>query len=245
MRSTPTTAPDLRTRVLDAADRLLARYGYRKMTVEDIASEAGIGKGSVYLAFASKEEVALSCIDRMVEALLAELRSIAAGKGTPLERLRAMLVLRVTRRVDYAHAHAASLDALRAAVRPAFLMRRARHFAAEAALFAELLEAARAAGAARAIEPAAAARALVTATNALLPYSLSVAELGRRAEIEHRADAVAELLVLGIAAPAPSPTVVHPTRSHPGGSHATAPSAVRARPRRRAPGRRRGPGPAA
>ena len=52
-------------RILDAADRLLARYGYRKMTVGDLAREAGIGKGTVYLSFASKSEIALACIERM------------------------------------------------------------------------------------------------------------------------------------------------------------------------------------
>ncbi len=190
----------LRTRVLDAADRLLARYGYRKMTVDDIAAEAGIGKGSVYLAFASKEEVALSCIDRMVDGLLAELRAIAAGSRPHLERLRKMLILRVMHRVDYARTHAGSMDAMLAAVRPAFLARRERHFAAEVEVLSTLLEAARRAGSARAVEARSAAVALVTATNALLPYSLSVAELGRRAEIERRTGALAELLVRGIAA---------------------------------------------
>ena len=73
------TPTGLRTRILDAADRLLARHGYRGMTVDDIAAEAGIGKGTVYLAFSSKEEVALSCIDRMAEDLLVELRRIATG----------------------------------------------------------------------------------------------------------------------------------------------------------------------
>lgn len=235
-------SPDLRTRVLNAADRLLARYGYRKMTVEDIATEAGIGKGSVYLAFESKEEVALSCIDRMVEGVLAELREIGAGPGPHLERLRAMLVRRITRRADYARTHATSLDAMLAAVRPAFLLRRERHFDAEARVLATLLAAARRAGAARALEPRATARALITATNALLPYSLSVAELGRRAEIERRARAVAELLVLGIATPAPSPIDRRPNPNHPGGSHATASSAGRAQPRHIVPGRRRRPG---
>ncbi|HKQ59179.1 MAG TPA: helix-turn-helix domain-containing protein, partial [Candidatus Eisenbacteria bacterium] len=134
--------PALRTRVLDAADRLLARFGYRKMTVEDIAAEAGIGKGTVYLAFESKQEVALSCIDRMVGILLDELRALADGPGPHLERLRAMLVLRIMHRVDYARAHAASLDAMLSAVRPAFLVRRARHFADEAAVLAGLLRAA-------------------------------------------------------------------------------------------------------
>jgi AcrR family transcriptional regulator len=207
-----TTHPlELRTRVLDAADRLLARYGYRKMTVDDIAAEAGIGKGSVYLAFASKEEVALSCIDRMVDGLLAELRAIASESRPHLERLRKMLILRVMHRVDYARTHAGSMDAMLAAVRPAFLARRERHFAAEVEVLSALLEAARRAGAARAVEARSAAVALVTATNALLPYSLSVAELGRRAEIERRTGALAELLVQGIAA---SPRSRRSTSSH-------------------------------
>jgi AcrR family transcriptional regulator len=210
-----TATPPLRTRVLDAADQLLARYGYRKMTVEDIAAEAGIGKGSVYLAFASKEEVALSCIDRMAERLLAELRAAGEGPGPRLERLRDMLVLRVMGRVDYARTHAASMDAMLAAVRPAFLVRRERHFAAEARVLATLLAAAQRAGEARTLEPRAAAAALVTATNALLPYSLSVAELGRRAEIERRTRAVADLLVLGIAAPIRSRTLTQRRTHHP------------------------------
>lgn len=40
-----------RDRILDAAERLLGRFGYRKMTVEDIAVEARIGNGTVYLSF--------------------------------------------------------------------------------------------------------------------------------------------------------------------------------------------------
>jgi len=39
--------PSARVRILDAADRLLARHGFRHMTVEAIATEAEIGKGSV------------------------------------------------------------------------------------------------------------------------------------------------------------------------------------------------------
>jgi AcrR family transcriptional regulator len=188
-------------RILDAADRLLARFGYRKMTVEDIAAEAGMGKGTVYLSFVSKEEVALSCIDRMVEQLLAELRRIASGPGSRRERLRAMLALRVMRRLDYASGHATSLDALLSAVRPALLARRERHFAAEARIFAEVVADAgriRAAG-----EPAAerVAGALVTATNALLPYSLSATELGRRVDIERRVHELADLLLKGLEIP--------------------------------------------
>ena len=51
---------DISDLILDAADRLLARYGYRKMTIDDVAKEVGIGKGTIYLHFKSKEEIALA-----------------------------------------------------------------------------------------------------------------------------------------------------------------------------------------
>ena len=42
-------------RILNAAAELFAHYGYDKTTVSDIAREAGISKGAIYLHFASKE----------------------------------------------------------------------------------------------------------------------------------------------------------------------------------------------
>ena len=52
-----------REAILDATDRLLARHGYKKMTIDDLAAEVGIGKGSVYLHFASKEEIAAARLE--------------------------------------------------------------------------------------------------------------------------------------------------------------------------------------
>jgi hypothetical protein len=42
---------EVREAILDAGERLLAGYGYKKMTIDDLAREVGIGKGSVYLHF--------------------------------------------------------------------------------------------------------------------------------------------------------------------------------------------------
>src|SRR5215510_5036971 len=86
--------------ILDATDRLLALFGYRKMTVEDIAAEAGIGKGTIYLHFSSKEEVVLSHIDRIVDRLKERLREIAHSDAPTAERLRLMLLTRVLFRFD-------------------------------------------------------------------------------------------------------------------------------------------------
>jgi len=40
--------------MLDAAGELLLAHGYRRVTVDDVARRAGVGKGTVYLHFASK-----------------------------------------------------------------------------------------------------------------------------------------------------------------------------------------------
>ena len=184
--------------ILDAADRLIIRHGYRRMTVEDLAREAGIGKGTVYLSFESKESVALACIDRMVDRLLDRLRAIASGPGAPAVRVRAMLIARVIHRFDYARAHSTSIDELLATLRPRLLERRAGYFRAEAGVIAGVIAEARLGGTMNAEDPHELAYSLVIATNALLPYSLSVHELGQRGEIEHRAGLIADLLLRGL-----------------------------------------------
>ena len=184
--------------ILDATDRLLARFGYRKMTVEDIAVEAGIGKGTIYLHFSSKEEVVLSHIDRIVERLQDRLKEIAHSEQTAGERLRLMLLTRVLFRFDSIQHYTQSLNDLLAALRPGLLRRRAQYFEAEAQIFAAVLTAGRAAGEFNFDDEHATAHALLQATNGLLPYSLSTTELGERQEVEQRAADVAHLILRGL-----------------------------------------------
>lgn len=44
-------------RILDAAATLLVRWGYRKTTIDDVAREAGVGKGTIYLHWKDKNEL--------------------------------------------------------------------------------------------------------------------------------------------------------------------------------------------
>ena len=184
--------------ILDATDCLLARYGYRKMTVEDIAIEAGIGKGTIYLHFSSKEEVVLSHVDRIVDRLKQHLAEIARSKITAPERIRQMLLVRVLFRFDSIQHYTQSLNDLLAALRPGLLARRAKYFEEEARIFAEVLADGRASGEFQLKNEMATARALLEATNGLLPYSLSTAELGERKEVQRRAATIADLLLSGL-----------------------------------------------
>jgi AcrR family transcriptional regulator len=194
---------DIRDLILDAVDVLLSRYGYRKMTMEDLAHQVGIGKGTIYLHFPSKEEVTLSHINRIVERLLGRLESIARGSQPFKERLREMMITRVLFRFDSVQHYSESLNDLLADLRPALLSRRQEYFEKEASLFADLLRQGKRSGVFFCADPRTTARALITATNALLPYSLSVRELGSREEIETRANEIADLLLKGLLAAKP------------------------------------------
>lgn len=189
--------PDL---ILDAAEQLLARYGYAKMTIDDLAREVGIGKGTVYLHFSSKEEIALAHVDRLVARVLERLRAIAESGGPVAERLTAMLVARVMVRFDAAKHYRESISEKLAAIRTALDARRVTHFAAEAEVFAATIREGEKAGELRKCDEAQVARSFISATNAFLPYSLTPKQLGRRAEIEEGVAGVAELLIHGIAA---------------------------------------------
>jgi AcrR family transcriptional regulator len=168
------------------------------MTVEDIAAEAGIGKGTIYLHFNSKEEVVLSHIDRIVERLQERLKEIARSDATAADRLRLMLLTRVLFRFDSIQHYTQSLNDLLAVLRPGLLARRAQYFEAEAQIFAQVLMAGREAGEFSFDDETATAHAFLQATNGLLPYSLSTTELGARDEVEQRASDVANLMLRGV-----------------------------------------------
>src|SRR6476660_8627438 len=113
-----------RDAILDATDRLLARYGYKKMTIDDLAHEVGIGKGSIYLHFTSKEEIALSHIDRIIERLKRRLQLLAEKDFSPEEKIREMLVDRVLFRFDSVQHYSQSLNELLSQLRAKLLERR-------------------------------------------------------------------------------------------------------------------------
>lgn len=187
-----------RDAILEATDRMLARSGYKKMTIDDLAKEVGIGKGSVYLHFTSKEEIALSHIDRIIEQLKENLREIAARPAGAEEKLKDMLVERVVYRFDSVQHYSQSLDDLLSQIRAGLLERRKLYFSQEAEIFAEVIREGQRADALADGEPLELSGALLSATNSLLPYNLSRADLGNRAEIAARTQRVADLLLSGL-----------------------------------------------
>lgn len=83
-----------RDRILAAAERLFQHYGQKKTTMADIAREVGIGVGSVYLDFPSKESLVAELATLRTKSVVTAMRA-AADRSPAGERLAAMLVARV------------------------------------------------------------------------------------------------------------------------------------------------------
>ena len=191
-------AEDMRNRILDATERLLARLGYQKTTMDDIAREAGIGKRTIYLHFPSREEVALGSIDRIVERLKERLETLAVSGESPAERLRQMLLTRVLFRFDSVREYHQSIDELFRSLRPAYMARRDRYFDEEARIFAKVLSDGCETGVFAVEDSLATAQALLLATNAMLPSSLSTRELGERSDVEAKVCKITTLILEGL-----------------------------------------------
>src|SRR5437588_7412190 len=76
-------------RLLDAVTTLLMRWGYRKTTIDDVAREAGVGKGTIYLHWKDKNDLFRAAIWREQHRLSEDIkRRIAADpEGGLLHRV--------------------------------------------------------------------------------------------------------------------------------------------------------------
>ena len=81
----------------------------QEMIMNDVAQEAGIGKGTICLHFRSKEGIVLSHGDRIVERVLEPLNAISQSDAAPAAKLREMLVARVMLRVDSVQQYSESI----------------------------------------------------------------------------------------------------------------------------------------
>jgi AcrR family transcriptional regulator len=51
-------------RILDAAAELVLRWGYKKTTIDDIAKQAGVAKGTIYLHWKAREDLFMALLIR-------------------------------------------------------------------------------------------------------------------------------------------------------------------------------------
>jgi TetR/AcrR family fatty acid metabolism transcriptional regulator len=85
--------PDKPQQIIDAAVRVFARNGFYNSRVSDIAREAGIASGTIYLYFRTKDEILVTLFRDKMAAFVAALRRDIARETAPPAKIRRLVRL--------------------------------------------------------------------------------------------------------------------------------------------------------
>jgi len=86
-------AGDKRERILAAAERIFARHGFFAAKVSDVAKEAGVADGTIYLYFKNKDDLLISLFENRMQQVNAQLRAAVDRVKTKsaIEQLRTFI----------------------------------------------------------------------------------------------------------------------------------------------------------
>ena len=88
--------PDKPQQIIDAAIRVFARNGYYNSRVSDIAREAGIASGTIYLYFKTKDDILVTLFrEKMAEWVVAMRKAVAAERD-PVAKIKKIVALHFT-----------------------------------------------------------------------------------------------------------------------------------------------------
>ncbi len=99
-----TNDPERRKQILEAAHRLFIRYGFRKATMDEIAEEAGVGKGTIYYYFRSKKDLLLAYADQCLESIQLKAFEAVEFEGHFVEKLSSLMSAKLLGIWDHVHA---------------------------------------------------------------------------------------------------------------------------------------------
>lgn len=86
---------EVRIHIVGIARRIFARYGFRKTTMDEIASASQMGKSSIYYYFKSKEEIFRAVVEFEARMLKERLGRVIDKINSPPERLEAYILFRL------------------------------------------------------------------------------------------------------------------------------------------------------
>ena len=84
---------DKHEQIIEAAVRVFARNGYYNSRVSDIAREAGVASGTIYLYFKTKDEILVTLFREKMAAWVAYAREAIADAPDPIAKIRRLVAL--------------------------------------------------------------------------------------------------------------------------------------------------------
>ena len=191
-----------RKAILEAARHRFLHYGYKKTTIDEIAMDAGVGKGTVYLYFCNKEEIMLTIAADVKRNMTEQMRAIAASPlTTPEEKLRRMVMTVILAVHDAVNTTAHGVEIVDEMLRPRIMQCGAVEREAQFQLMAQVLdEGVRRGDFAVSGDKEEAARHLMLAMVSFLPPYMNPChgKASCRHDLERRANAMLDFVFQGV-----------------------------------------------
>lgn len=92
----PRRVDDTRRAIIEAAIELFRQYGYRKTSVDQIASAARVAKPTIYAHFEHKEALFVAVCEHVIEGMLEAARHAARARGKVVSRVSSVLSAKFT-----------------------------------------------------------------------------------------------------------------------------------------------------
>lgn len=80
-----------RGQILDAAEKVFARRGFHRARMDDIASESGLSKGTLYWYYRSKEDLIHALLGRIFAVPMQSAERLKQAEGAAAERIQAIM----------------------------------------------------------------------------------------------------------------------------------------------------------
>ncbi len=81
-----------RDQIVDVAQRLFGGRGTTEVSMDEIATEAGVARSTIYVYFANRDELLQACLKRLHDRLMETIAGTWDVEKTPVDRLRGMIV---------------------------------------------------------------------------------------------------------------------------------------------------------
>jgi TetR/AcrR family transcriptional regulator, fatty acid metabolism regulator protein len=78
-------------RILRAAVKIFARYGFHNSKISQIAKEAGVADGTIYLYFRNKDDILISLFEEKIKDAIEEFNGVLADIRDPVEKLKTFI----------------------------------------------------------------------------------------------------------------------------------------------------------